>query len=85
MGVGRTMRVRVSVGLGLRCLGTHVGWALHPSTQVGPPSGTVLTAVSSEPQQCLPWGGCGEALCSRGDPSIVRQAMCVWKVVGNLL
>lgn len=81
------MRVRVSVGLGLRCLGDPVGWALHPSTpRLDPPRGTVLPAVSSEPQQCL-LGRLWEALpCSRGgDPSIVRQAMCVWKVVGNLL
>ena len=31
-----------------------------------------------------PLQGHWEVSCSRGDPSIVRQAMCVWKVVGDL-
>lgn len=78
VGVGWNVRVRVSIGLGLPCLGTHVGWALHPSTQVGPPSGTVLPAVSSEPQQCLPWGAVvGRRHAPGGTPVLSgRQCVC---------
>lgn len=67
----------MSIGLGLSCLGTHVGRALHLSAWVGPPSGTVLPAVSLEPQQCLPCGVMGRCHAPGGTPVLSgRQCVC---------
>lgn len=55
---------------------------LHPGrTPLRDSSACCFLEASAVPPLGGLWGG----VMLRGDPSIVRQAMCVWKVVGGLL